>query len=72
MGRMRAQQDREEQTVLIGSALAVFAVVMAVEALALWLLHSALGVAFGNAVLGGMVVIAGTVAIVNLVRSERD
>ena len=64
---MRDRQTREEQTVLIGAALGVFAVVLAVEGLVLWLLHSA----FGTGVLAWAVVIAGALAIVHLVRSER-
>ncbi|MBO0843971.1 MAG: hypothetical protein J2P22_00960 [Nocardioides sp.] len=68
---MRAQRDRDEQTVLIGTALGVFALVMVAEGLALWLLHSTFDIAIGRAVTGGAVVIAGTVAIMNLVRSEK-
>ena len=63
----RAQQDREGQTTLIGMALGVFAVVMAVELLCFWLAD----VQVGGALLGYAVVLAGACAVVALVRSER-
>jgi ABC-type proline/glycine betaine transport system permease subunit len=68
---MRAQAEREEQTVLIGTALAVFAAVLGAEVLGLWLVHSVLGVALGRWTQGCVAVVAGAVAVANLVRSER-
>jgi hypothetical protein len=64
---VRAQKDREEQTTVIGVALAVFAAVMTVEVLGIWLA----GVEVGGAFLGYAVVLAGAAAVVALVRSER-
>lgn len=68
---MRAQRDREEQTVLIGTALGVFGLVVAAEVLGLWLAHYVLDLRISDAVVGWAILIAGTLAIVNLVRSEK-
>jgi hypothetical protein len=68
---MRAQRDRDEQSVLIGTALGVFALVSTAEALGLWLAHFVFDFEGRNAMVGWVVVIAGALAIVNLVRSER-
>jgi hypothetical protein len=67
---VRAQRDREEQTVLIGTALGLFAVVMTAEVLGLWFVHSAFDVGVGSATFGWTVVVAGTAAIVYLARSD--
>jgi hypothetical protein len=68
---VRAQPNREEQTALIGTALAIFAFVIAAEALGLWLMHTAVDLKVGSAMGGWAVVVAGLVAVVFLVRSER-
>jgi hypothetical protein len=68
---VRTQQEREEQSVLIGTALGVFARVLVAEALGLWLLHAAFDLGADDAVLGWLVVGAATVAITTLVRSDR-
>jgi hypothetical protein len=69
---VRAQRDREEQSVLIGTALGVFALVSTAEALGLWLAHFVFDFDGSNAMVGWVVVIAGTLAIANLVRSEKS
>jgi uncharacterized membrane protein HdeD (DUF308 family) len=68
---VRAQQDREEQTALIGTALGIFALVMAAAVLGLWLMHSAFEFEVDSALGWWTVVIAGVVAVVFLVRSQR-
>ena len=70
-GRVRQLQDRDEQTVLIGTALGLFAVVMAAQALGLWLLSVALDIDVERTLFGWAVVIAGTSAIAYLVRAMR-
>ncbi len=74
MDIMRTRRARDEQTIAIGAALGVFAVVVTAEVLGLWLLHSAFGVAAGHwdAVLGWVgVAVAGVLAIAHLVAAER-
>ena len=66
---MRTREAREEQTVLIGTALGIFVVVLGLEALGLWLADAAFGIGPGNAVSVCAVVIAAGSAIVHLVRS---
>jgi hypothetical protein len=45
---------------------------MAAEALGLWLVHLVFDIGGSNAIFGWAMVIAGTVAIANLVRSEKN
>jgi hypothetical protein len=73
MDLMRTQRDREEQTVAIGTALGVFGAIMAAEVLGLWLFHSVFDISDGqtNAIFGWAVIVAGTLAIASLARSER-
>ena len=73
MDPMRTQRDREAQTVAIGTALGVFAVIMAAAVLGLWLVHSRFDVSDGqtDAILGVAVIIAGTLAFASLGRSRR-
>jgi hypothetical protein len=68
---MRAQRDREEQSVLIGTALGVFALVATAEALGLWLAHFVFDFEGSNAMVGWVIVIAGMLAGANLIRSEK-
>jgi hypothetical protein len=68
---MRTQQDREEQSALIGTALGVFALVMTAEALGLWVAHFVFGFEGSNAMVGWVIVIAGILAGANLIRSEK-
>jgi small neutral amino acid transporter SnatA (MarC family) len=70
---VRTQQDREEQTVAIGTALGVFAVIMTAEVIGVLLLNSVWGISYGHTdAIGGLaVLIAGTLAIAHLVRSEK-
>jgi hypothetical protein len=68
---MRAQRDREEQSVLIGTALGVFALVATAEALGLWLAHFVFDFEGSNAMVGWVIVIAGILAGANLIRSEK-
>jgi hypothetical protein len=68
---MRAQQDREEQSALIGTALGVFALVMTAEALGLWVAHFVFDFEGSNAMVGWVIVIAGILAGANLIRSEK-
>jgi hypothetical protein len=74
MNLMRTQLERDQQTVDIGTALGVFVLIVAAEVLGLWLLHSVFDIASGHtdALLGWAVAIAGTIAIANLVRSEKS
>jgi cation transporter-like permease len=68
---MRAQRDREEQTILIGTALGMFALLMTAEVLGLLLTHALLGVSINDTMIGWAFLIAGTLATVNLIRSEK-
>jgi len=72
---VRAQQDRDEQTVLIGAALGVFALVLAVEALGGWIVHSAVGLNVDGAIGGAIAVLAvvtpGLATVAFVLRSER-
>lgn len=70
---MRPPSDRDQQTVAIGTALAEFVLVVAAAVLGLWLLHFALPVAddLTEAILGTAIVIAGVLALSNLVRAQK-
>jgi hypothetical protein len=74
LGSVRAQPNRDEQTVLIATALGVFALVLTAEVATLWLLHVVFGVVFGVApgiVLLGTIVVIVVAAVANLPRSEQ-
>jgi riboflavin transporter FmnP len=70
---VRSQEDRDEQTVAIGSALGVFAIVMLAAILGLWLVYATVESADKHidALSRGAIVLAGTVAILNLARSRQ-
>jgi hypothetical protein len=57
---------------LIGTALGMFALLMAAEVLGLWLAHAVLDLRISDVMIGWALVVAGTFAVVNLVRSEKD
>lgn len=68
---MRAQRDREAQTVLIGTALGMVALIMTAEVLGLLLAHAVLGLGINDTMIDWTFLIAGTLAAVNLIRSEK-
>jgi hypothetical protein len=72
MVHMRDRRATENQSVLIASALGVFALALTLEGLAGWVLHSALDLEPGNAISGAAVLLAAALAIAFLVRSDRS
>lgn len=74
-GGVRTQQDRDEQTALIGAGLGVFALVLAAEVLGGWFVHTAFELDDDGRIRGAVAVLAIVfpvlATIVFLVRSER-
>jgi N-formylglutamate amidohydrolase len=70
---VRSQEDRDEQTVAIGSALGMFGILILAEVLGLWLLDATFESADQHidALFRGAIVLAGTLAIANLARSRQ-
>jgi hypothetical protein len=70
---VRAQRERDEQTVAIGMTLSIFVVVFLSVELAGWLLHSLSDAVDDHvgAIYGAAVLIAGVAACSHLVRSTR-
>lgn len=70
-GPRRTRNSWWTQTVLIGTALGVFGLAVAAEVLGIGLANCVLDLGITDAVVGWAIVIAGTLAIVNLSRSEK-
>ena len=70
---MRTQEDRDEQTVVIATALGIFTLIMAAVGVVAWWLQSLTHGLDGHegAILGPAVVLAGVVAGRYLTRSTR-
>ena len=70
---MRTQQERDEQTLAIGTALGLFVLLVGLGVLVLWFLHSQLGVDddWRQVLRWTVVTVAATVATAHLVRSNR-
>ena len=70
---MRTQRDRDEQTLAIGTALGVFAVVLGAMLLVVWLSHAVSGADdHADALIGtAALVLATGAAVASLVRSRR-
>lgn len=72
-GPVRTPEQRDEQTVAITTALGLFVVTLIVVGLVAWVLDSVTGLVDGHyeSVSAIALVLAGTVAVINLVRSTR-
>ena len=70
---MRTQEDRDEQTVVIATALGIFTLILAAVGAVAWWLQSLTHGLDGHeqAILGPAVLVAGTVACRHLTRSTR-
>ncbi len=70
---MRTQQEREEQSAAIASALGLFAIIVMAVGLVTWGLLLVSDVVDGReeAVMGTAILVAGIVAFTKLARSER-